>query len=216
MGLDASGLGNLELTEGLDSFAKMLAAANFPFVTVDLDFSHVPDIEIGPDAGLCSQAKGQVVKSCYIDTEIGKVGLTGRAAENLFVIVEDAETSLAGLDYVGGRDPETNLPLKETTKMVRAQIEALEKQGIDIIIYFDQSFDVYTQFSEGFLHDDLTGIDIIVAENTGQDQFFALSAGFGPFNLLRTGDSPTASYPEVKKDIVDHQVLIVNGANLYR
>ena len=56
------------LGEGLDIFATLLHQANFPFLSVNYDFSSVelknntPTIETVPDASKCEDAVGKVAK----------------------------------------------------------------------------------------------------------------------------------------------------------
>ena len=73
MGLDANGIGNHEFDGGINDFATMLAAAAYPFIAVNLDFSAVqlaegtPAIQIGEDGGNAADNAGKVVKSAWVE-----------------------------------------------------------------------------------------------------------------------------------------------------
>ena len=78
--------GNHEFDGGINEFARMLDYADYPFLAVNLDFFNVqlkegtPKIVIAEeDAGKCTKIAGHVGKSCYLDSDIGRIGLIGRA-----------------------------------------------------------------------------------------------------------------------------------------
>lgn len=166
MGLHATCIGNHEFDVGLDVFATYLQEAKFPLVSVNLDFTYVsqttsPNIRLGTDGGSCSDNGGTIVKSCYVDTPIGRVGIVARTPDDLFNLVENSQVTLAGLDFVGGRNPETNLANIPSKQQLQEQINMLESEkNVDIIILLDHSQDPnkYPNFVK-----EIVGIDIIIA-----------------------------------------------------
>ncbi|MEM6431748.1 MAG: hypothetical protein AAF708_21105, partial [Deinococcota bacterium] len=72
-GLTANGIGNHEFDGGLDDFARMLAAADYPFLSVNLDFSNaqvsdgIPAIELGEDGASVADNAGKVARSSYVE-----------------------------------------------------------------------------------------------------------------------------------------------------
>jgi 2',3'-cyclic-nucleotide 2'-phosphodiesterase (5'-nucleotidase family) len=216
--LNANGMGNHEFDDGIDTFAFMLANANYPFLAVNLDFSAVtladgtPPIVIGADAGPCADIAGQVAKSCYVTLEPGgvQVGLIGRAPAEFFNVIEDPVTTLPGLDFVGGRDNMTNLALESAVPQVLEQVDLLEAQGISIIVLLDHAQD-FT--SDPLSASSLRGVDIIAA--AGATGFYA-GIEDGPFNFLREGETGTAPYPVERTDSQDKKVLVINSDQLYR
>lgn len=195
----------------------MLFAAEYPFISVNLDFSQsvltddcAPAIRIGPDANECSAVAGHVVKSCFVETTIGRVGLIGRSPADFFNVIEDPDTNLPGIDFVGGREPETNQPLLSAVPMVTEQVALLEEMNVNIIILLDHAQDFTGDpLSSGLL----SGVDVIVS--AGSTGFFAQPNSFGPYNSLRESDSATAAYPVVQQDINEDYVLVVNSDQLF-
>jgi 2',3'-cyclic-nucleotide 2'-phosphodiesterase (5'-nucleotidase family) len=195
----------------------MLFAAEFPFISVNLDFSNstltddcAPAIRIGPDAKECAAVAGHVVNSCYIPTSIGRIGLIARSPADFFNVVDDPAKTLPGIDFVGGRDPETNQPLLSAVPMVAKQVSLLEDMGVNIIVLLDHAQD-FT--SDPLLTSLLSGIDVIVS--AGSTGFFGQASPFGPYNTLRPGDEPTANYPVVQTDKNGDKVLLVNSDQQY-
>lgn len=217
MGLDANGLGNHEFDGGINEFAHMLHAANYPMIAVNLDFSQIaleegtPAIEAGPDAQSCVAARGKIVKSCWLRAGGERVGLIGRAPADFFNVILDPATTLPGLDFVGGRDAATNQPLASAVDQVLEQVAKLEGQGIDRIVLLDHAQD-FT--ADPLSASRLAGIDIIVA--AGSTGFMGRAKASGPFNYLREEDTPNADYPTVRSDMDGQTVLVVNSEQLYR
>lgn len=217
MQLQANGMGNHEFNGGINDFARLVNAANYPFIAVNLDFTAVmlemgtPAIQIGADAEDCALHAGQVVKSCFVTLGNQRVGLIGRVPADFFNVVADPDVTLPGLDFVGGRDPMTNQPLVSAVEQVLEQVALLEAQGINRIILIDHAQD-FT--ADPLSATELRGIDIIIA--AGSTGFMAQSVAIGPFNLLREGDSPEASYPTFRVDSEDSLILVVNSDQLYR
>jgi len=217
MHLTANGMGNHELDGGLSDFAHMLHHADYPFITVNLDFNGVelaegtPAIATGPEAASCALSRGKVVKSCWVTTGSQRIGLIGRAPADLFNLVNDPATSLSGLDFIGGRDSETNQPLVSAVDQVLEQVDKLEQLGVRKIILLDHAQD-YT--GDPLSAQKLRGIDIIIA--AGSTGFMAKQHAHGPFNMLRTGDVAEAGYPTRRKDAEGQPVLVVNSDQQYR
>ncbi len=213
----ANGMGNHEFDGGIDEFATMLDSAHFPFIAVNLDFSNVelqedtPPIREGRDARRCARARGKVVKSCWLRAGLQRVGLIGRAPADFFNVIEDPDTTLPGLDFVGGRDPETNQPLVSAVDQVLEQVALLQERGIDRIVLLDHAQDFTADPLSASL---LSGVDVIVA--AGSTGFMASPVPNGPFSLLRPGDVAEADYPTVREDRDGNTVLVVNVEQLYR
>lgn len=216
MGLTANGIGNHEFDSGIDDFAVMLNAAEYPFIAVNLDFTNVelqdgtPAIELGVDGGSVEENAGKVVKSAYVEVGGERIGLIGRAPADFFNVVEDPDTTLPGLDFIGGRNEEDNQPLVSAVDQVLEQVALLEEQGINKIILLDHAQD-FT--ADPLSAESLSGIDVIVA--AGSTGFMAAPEADGPFNLLREGDESGAEYPTVREDADGNTVLVVNSDQLY-
>lgn len=185
-------------------------------MAVNVDFSNaelsdgIPAIRIAEDAQECCTIPGHVARSCFVSLEDGtRVGLMGRAPADLFNIVLDG--NLPGVDFFGGRDPETDLALVSAEDQVLEQVDILEGMGINIIFLLDHAQD-FTP--DPLATDFLRGIDVIVS--AGSSGFFASSEVDGPFNLLREGDVPTAEYPLAREDMDGNTVLVINSDQLYR
>ena len=216
-GLTANGIGNHEFDGGLDDFARMLEASEYPFLAVNLDFSDaqvsegVPAIEIGEDGASVTENAGKVAKSAYVDIDGERIGLIGRAPADFFNVINDPDTTMPGVDFVGGRDPEDNQPLVSAVGMVLEQVELLEAQGINKIILLDHAQD-FT--ADPLSANVLRGIDIVVS--AGSTGFMARPDAQGPFNLLREGDTSGQFYPTIRLDSEGNIMLVVNSDQLYR
>lgn len=217
MGLDGNGMGNHEFDGTIDEFATMLRKARYPFIAVNLDFSEVtvaddvPDIRVGPNAAWCGFSIGKVTRSCWIVAGGQKVGLIGRAPADFFNVIANPEVTLGGLDFVGGRDPDTDQPLVSAVGQVLEQVDRLEAQGVKRIILIDHAQDFTADpLSTG----ELRGIDIIVP--AGSTGFMANTPPNGPFGLLRDGDVAQADYPTIREDSEGRTVLVVNSDQQYR
>jgi 2',3'-cyclic-nucleotide 2'-phosphodiesterase (5'-nucleotidase family) len=216
MGLRANGMGNHEFDGGLDDFARMLAAARYPFIAVNMDFTRaevgagVPAIAIGADAGSVEENAGKVVRSAYVEIRGQRIGLIGRAPASFFQVIADPATTLPGVDFVGGRDG-TGLPKLSALPMVLEQVDLLKAKGINKIILLDHAQDFTT---DPLAASALRDIDIVVT--AGSTGFYAKSKASGPFNLLRPGDTPAADYPLQRSDANGQPLLVVNAEQLYR
>lgn len=216
-GLTANGLGNHEFDGGLDDFATMLAAADYPFLAVNMDFSDaqvsegVPLIEIGEDGASVTENAGKVAKSSYVEVNGERIGLIGRAPADFFNVINDPDTTMPGVDFVGGRNPEDNQPLVSAVGMVLEQVELLEAQGINKIILLDHAQD-FT--ADPLSANVLRGIDIVVS--AGSTGFMARPDAEGPFNALREGDTSGQFYPTIRLDSEGNIMLVVNSDQLYR
>ncbi|MEM6280982.1 MAG: bifunctional metallophosphatase/5'-nucleotidase [Chloroflexota bacterium] len=217
MGLTANGMGNHEFDGGIDDFANMLASADYPFLAVNLDFENVelsegvPAIEIGEDGQSIQDLAGQVAKSAFVEVGGERIGLIGRAPADFFNVIEDPDTTIPGVDFIGGRNAEDNQPLESAVDQVAEQVALLEAQGLNKIVLLDHAQD-FT--GDPLTPESLSGIDVIVS--AGSTGFFAGTEANGPFNLLREGESATADYPIVQEDADGNTVLVVNTEQLYR
>ena len=217
MGLDANGIGNHEFDGGINEFATMLEAADYPMVSVNLDFMNVilepgtPAIMLGADGASTGAAAGQIVKSSIVEIDGQCVGLIGRSPADFFNVIEDPDTTMPGLDFVGGRNPETNQPLQSAVPQVLEQVDLLEGMGVNKIILLDHAQD-FT--GDPLSAQALRGIDVIVA--AGSTGFMARPVADGPFNMLRPEDSSSADYPTVRADSEEQNLLVVNSEQLYR
>ena len=215
MGLQANGIGNHEFDGGINDFATMLAAAAYPFIAVNLDFSAVqlaegtPAIQIGEDGGNAADNAGKVVKSAWVEVGGESIGLIGRAPAGFFEVINDPDETLPGLDFIGGRDEE-NRPLVSAVGMVLEQVALLEAQGVNKIVLLDHAQD-FT--SDPLSASALRGIDVIVS--AGSTGFMGSDMAMGPFNLLREGDAANAEYPTWREDSEGNPVVVVNTDQLY-
>ena len=216
-GLVANGMGHHELDRGIDIFARMLAAADFPFLASNLDFSQVvlaegtPPVRIGRDAASVEENAGKVARSSWVEIGGERIGLIGAVPDIYFDIINDPGTFLPGLDFVGGRDPDTNRPLRQVIESIHEQVDLLEAQGIDKIILLDNAQNFLARPS---LAENLRGVDIVVA--AGEGELMAGEEPLGPFNLLRPEDEIVSVYPQWVEDSEGREVLVVNGNREYR
>jgi 2',3'-cyclic-nucleotide 2'-phosphodiesterase (5'-nucleotidase family) len=222
MDVEGNGMGNHEFDGGIEEFATMLTEAEYPFLSVNLDFSDVelesgtPEIRIGRDAGPCFLSRGKVVKSCWTFVGRKRVGLIGRAPGDFFNIIEDPINTLGGLDFVGGRDPETNLAFEDPVDQINEQVALLERRGIKRIVLLNHAQDFDTD-EASFAK--LRGVDIIVEAGATGFQSKAEKDAFGPFNFLRPEDEENRNavdYPLVLENAEGETVLTINSDQQYR
>lgn len=213
LSLTALGAGNHEWDGGADEFCAMLASQKMPYLAVNLDFTNLvcnTMVRLSSDAQECASAGGGAAKSCYVSLDNGlTVGLIGRAPAGFFNVVANPLERLPGLDFVGGRDPDTNQPLLSATPMVLEQVDLLEAAGCDVVILLDHAQDwTFDPFSI----ETLRGIDVIVqAGGTG----FMAGEEDGVFNKMRDGDVPSREYPISQTDMEGNTVLIVDSPQLW-
>ena len=217
MGLTANGTGNHEFDGGIDDFARMLAAARYPFIAANLDFSRVvlkpgtPPIRGGQDGGSVVENAGRVVRSAYVEVGGERIGLVGRAPADFFNIIARPNETTPGLDFLGGRNPSNNQPLVPALGQVLEQVTLLESRGVNKILLVDHAQD-FT--GDPLSTKDLHGVDVIIT--AGSTGFTAQAQATGPFNKLRPGDRALGEYPVRRTDRDGHPVLIVNSDQLYR
>ncbi len=217
MGLDANGMGNHEFDGGIDDFARMLAAADYPFVAVNLDFEQAlvgpeaPEIAIGEDQDLWLRNGGKTVRSSVFVVGGECVAVIGRAPADFFNVIKDPDNTIPGINFVGGRDPDTNQPLVSAVGQVLEEVQALESRGVNKIVLLDHAQDFTGDPLSAKL---LRGIDVIIA--AGSTGFMAQPNANGPFNLLRPEDAPSADYPTVREDADGKEILVINSDQQYR
>jgi 2',3'-cyclic-nucleotide 2'-phosphodiesterase (5'-nucleotidase family) len=217
MGLTANGMGNHEFDGGIDDFARMLAAARYPFIAANLDFSRVrlkpgtPPIRVGQDGGSVVENAGRVVRSAYAEVGGQKIGLIGRAPADFFNVIARPHETTPGLDFVGGRNPANNQPLVPALGQVLEQVALLESRGVNKIVLVDHAQD-FT--ADPLSTKDLHGVDVIIT--AGSTGFTARAEPTGPFSRLRPGDRALGEYPVRRTDRDGSQVLVVNSDQLYR
>jgi 2',3'-cyclic-nucleotide 2'-phosphodiesterase (5'-nucleotidase family) len=217
MQLTANGMGNHEFDGGIDDFARMLAAARYPFISANLDFSRValksgtPPIRTGKDGGSAAENAGRVVKSAYVEVGGQKIGYIGRAPADFFNIIARPSETTPGLDFVGGRNATNQQPLVPALRQVLEQVALLEAQGVNKILLVDHAQD-FT--GDSLSTRDLHGVDVIIT--AGSTGFTARAEANGPFSKLRPGDRALGEYPVRRTDRDGHPVLVVNSDQLYR
>ncbi|MCB1019037.1 MAG: hypothetical protein KDC27_03865, partial [Acidobacteria bacterium] len=146
MNLAANGMGNHEFDGGINDTARMIDFANYPWVSVNLDFRNVvlepgtPPIRIAPDAAVSTQDAGQVAKSTILQVGEDCIGFIGRSPADFFNVVADPPNTLPGLDFVGGRG-EGNQPNVSAIPQVLAQVDELKAKGVNKIILIDHAQD---------------------------------------------------------------------------
>jgi len=216
--LDANAIGNHEFDGGIDEFAAMLARAEYPYIGVNMDFSSVmlaegtPPILVGTDGDNLATNGASVIKYGVRRVRGQCIGIIGHAPTDFFNVVEGPDTRLPGLDFVGGRDPETNQPLVSAIDLVLGAVDTFKAAGVNKIVLLDHA----QVFSGDPLDaEKLRGIDIVIV--AGATGFLAKPISDGPFNLLRPGDvSSPGVYPAVRIDSEGNRTLIVNSDNQYR
>ena len=217
MNLTANGFGNHVFDGGINDFARMLEKADYPFLAVNLDFSDVelaegvPEIEIGEDGASVQENAGKVARSSYVEVGGERRGLIGRAPADFFNVIKDPDETIPGLDFYGGRDPESNQPKVSAVQQVMEQVRLLQSKGINKIILLDHAQD-YT--ADPLAASKLRGIDILVT--AGATGFMARPEADGPYNMLRPEDSSGVDYPTILRDRDGNFVVNVNSGQLYR
>ena len=216
MEVAANGMGHHEFDRGLGDFSRMVRHADFPFLAANLDFSalQAPDeaqaVPVGTDGAGVRENAGNTARSSWVEAGGERIGLIGRVPDLFFHLVNEAETKYPGLDFVGGRDPESNLPVEPSINAVLEQVELLEVQGIDKIVLLDNTQDF---IADALPTEQLRGIDIIVS--AGDAHLMAGSPADGPFNTLREGHVANYPYPIVRQDSEGHDVLLINSERRY-
>ena len=191
----------------------MINRANFPILSANYDFSNVtlqpgtPNIEVGEDASDCSVVYGKVVRSCYYDYGDIRIGLVGTTAPDIFDVITGGAESIPGVNFFGGFDPETGLPLVPSSVSILEQVDKLQTQaGAKIIILLDREGNY---LSDPYSAIEYHGIDIIATQSSPLE-LAALPSANGPFNYLREGDTiAIPEYPIVREDSRGNSVLVV-------
>ena len=226
LGIQANGIGNHEMDGGIDEFIDMVKASNYVHLSANLNFTSVKDssgnaapyVSYGAEDAAMSveELTGKIAPSAYIELNGQKIGLIGRSPSEMFSLVADG--NLEGLDYVGGTTGTgtAKVPVTNPLDLVQAEINRLQTQGINKIIFIDHAQD-YTD--QPVLSSQLDGVDIIV--QAGMTGYMSGDTPFGPFDLLRpeeAGDSNpvTDAYPLTKTDSQGKTVLITNTEQLWR
>ena len=219
-------MGNHEMDGGIEEFIDMANASDYVHLSANLDFTNVKDsagnaapyVAYGANdpAQSVEALAGKIAASAYIELNGQKIGLIGRSPSEMFSLV--AAGNLTGLDYVGGTTGEgtARVPIADPLALVQTEINRLQNQGINKIIFIDHAQD-YT--NQPVLSNQLDGVDIIV--QAGMTGYMSGDTPFGPFDLLRSeeaGDANpvTDAYPLATTDSQGKTVLITNTEQLWR
>ena len=207
------------------------------FTNVTLKNDTTPPLQFGKDADNCVKSFGKIVKSCYYDygPESFRLGLVATSPAAIFSLTRGGRSALQGLDFVGGSDPNTGLPLiTQSSILILQQVKLLREQsGVRVIILIDRS-------GEGPIADPsvvnaLEGVNIVVTDNAGSDFIVQVNDNdrhnnnnnnnksedaddTQPFNRIRDfpeGSTSYVQYPIVQDDRNGRKVLLVNSHQQY-
>lgn len=185
IGYDVAAIGNHEFDFGPDTLADFLAGfVNGPtFVSANLDFSNEPGVQALVDSG-------RVARSAVITVDGVQVGIVGATTPTLPFVSSPRNTVI-----------------NDVAASVQAEIDALEANGVNIILLSSHLQDVDEEI---MLVTQLSGIDAVIAG--GGDELLA-----NPGDLLLPGDSIDRPYPALSMSLdgVDVPVVVTPGDYTY-
>jgi 5'-nucleotidase len=186
---DAIALGNHDFDFGPDLLAQFISEGfkrpgRPPYLSSNLDFSSEPALQ-----ELFSN--GVIAKSIVVRKRGKRIGIIGATTENLPFISSPR-----------------NVIVNEVLPAVQAEVDALEANGINMIVLISHLQDVDGDVA---LAEQLTGVDVMIAG--GGDELLA-----NPDNLLLPSDGPGdvfGPYPIIAKDAENNNVPVVTTSGQY-
>ncbi len=177
IGYDVAAIGNHEFDFGPDVLADFLAgfSAGPTFVSANLDFSNEPGVQAFVNSG-------RVARSTVVTVDGVQVGIVGATTPTLPFVSSPRDTIIS-----------------DVATSVQAEIDALEANGVNIIILTSHLQDVNEEL---MLVTQLSGIDAVIAG--GGDELLA-----NPGDLLLPGDVAARPYPETAMNLDGSSVPVV-------
>ncbi len=177
IGYDVAAIGNHEFDFGPDVLADFLAgfSAGPTFVTANLDFSNEPGVQAFVNSG-------RVARSTVVTVDGVQVGIVGATTPTLPFVSSPRDTII-----------------NDVAISVQAEIDALEANGVNIIILTSHLQDVNEEL---MLVTQLSGIDAVIAG--GGDELLA-----NPGDLVLPGDVAARPYPETAMNLDGASVPVV-------
>ncbi|WP_174762980.1 5'-nucleotidase C-terminal domain-containing protein [Anabaena sp. UHCC 0187] len=222
IGLDASALGNHELSQGTSTFAGLIGAdlngtsieniqwlgTQFPYLATNLDFSQDNSLsglttteiltsntfQSTPEQLISEGAKPRLAPATIIEEGGEKIGVLG-VSNPLFRDI----TQAGGIQVLGDETAEAIASVLQPT------IDILTDQGINKIILLSDlpSFDLDQELIK-----QLQGVDVLLS---GTTTFLADDT-----DTLRPDDTVNGTYPLLTTDKDNNPALIVTGGNQYK
>lgn len=170
IGYDVAAIGNHEFDMGTEGFARFLEAAEFPFVSSNLDFSEEPDL---------ARFAGRKIFPYLIKEFDGvKVGFIGGTTESIRYI----------------SSPGKNIKIHDIKESLENAVAELESEGVHIIVSLSHLQNVG---EEKELAGSISGVDVFVAG--GGDNLLGNANNEYLVRENRDGqlvaDTPEAPYP---------------------
>lgn len=185
IGYDVAAIGNHEFDFGPDILSEFLAGFNSgpTFVSANLDFTNEPGVQAFVD-------NGRVARSTIVTIDGIEIGVVGATTPSLPFVSSPRDTII-----------------KDVAASVQAEIDALEANGVNIIILTSHLQDVDEEI---MLVNQLSGIDAVIAG--GGDELLA-----NPGDLLIPGDSIDRPYPAMSMNLdgADVPVVVTPGDYTY-
>ena len=205
-GIQASAVGNHEFDAGPEVFNHILspeeqyAAASFPYLSANLDFSKsVLSGKVKEAGQLNSSIPSKVASSCVIEVNGKRIGIVGATTPTLPQISSIGKIETA---------PAQSSDHKALAGIIQKEVDALTAQGIQIIILISHMQDLAIEEElAGYLKD----VDVIIGG--GSDAML-----FDENDRPREGDADLAygSYPLWKTSLVGQTSAVLNTDGQYR
>ena len=185
IGYDVAAIGNHEFDFGPDVLADFLSGfvGGPTFVSANLDFSNEPGVQALVDMG-------RVATSTIVEVDGVMVGVVGATTPTLPFVSSPRDTII-----------------HDVAMSVQAEIDALENQGVNIIILTSHLQGVDEEIA---LVTQLSGIDAVIAG--GGDELLANEG-----DLLIPGDAADRPYPAMSMNLdgLDVPVVVTPGDYTY-
>jgi len=176
-----------------------------PFISGNLDFSKNPDLK--NMVGKATQTKGQIVNGkvlgqSYIHTD--------PVTKHKFGVVSAVTWTLRTISSPGSVELKSS-DLQSTAKVVQAQINSLQRMGINKIIMVSH---LQAASNDKDLIALLKGVDVAVAG--GGDELLQNPAIDNATELIPGESAPVGTYPTLLSDLTGKQVPLVTTSGNYK
>ena len=211
MPYDVHILGNHEFDYGTGFLARYIKAfgsngkPKHPFISGNLDFSKNPDLK--NMVGKATQTNGQIVNGkvlgqSYIHTD--------PVTKHKFGVVSAVTWTLRTISSPGSVELKSS-DLQSTAKVVQAQINSLQRMGINKIIMVSH---LQAASNDKDLIALLKGVDVAVAG--GGDELLQNPAIDNATELIPGESAPVGTYPTLLSDLTGKQVPLVTASGNYK
>lgn len=211
MPYDVHILGNHEFDYGTGFLSRYIKAfgsngkPKHPFISGNLDFSKNSDLKSMVGKNTLSRgaiANGKVLGKSYIHTD--------PVTKHRFGVVSAVTWSLRTISSPGSVKLTTN-DLQSTAKAVQAQIDTLQRMGINKIILVSH---LQAASNDKELVALLKGVDIAVAG--GGDELLENPAIDNSVELIPGESTPVGEYPTMLADMTGNEVPLVTTSGNYK